>query len=84
LELSGEEWTGMTVGTRSNGYQSVEQALDVGVQAVERGDLSDGEAALSWVLKKDPANQVAWFWLACCAPDDDAKQECYRRASELS
>lgn len=62
-------------------YESVEQALDLGVEAVERGDLNDGEQALSWVLKHDPGNQIAWFWLACCAPDDDAKQECYRRAS---
>jgi Tfp pilus assembly protein PilF len=75
---------GMAAGTRSNGFQSVEQALDIGVEAVEQGDLTRGEAALSWVLKKDPANQVAWFWLACCAPDDDARQECYRRASEFA
>jgi Tfp pilus assembly protein PilF len=74
----------MAAAARSNGYQSIEQALGIGVEAVERGDLRDGEAALSWVLKKDPANQVAWFWLACCAPDDEAKQECYRRASELT
>jgi len=65
-----------------DGFHSVEEALDVAVEAVERGDLRDGEATLSWVLNEDPNNITAWIWLACCAPDDSSRQICYRRASE--
>lgn len=64
-----------------NGFGSIEEALQTAVDAVERGNLQDGEAALSWILKRDPKNTAAWLWLACCAPDDQAKQECYRQAS---
>lgn len=72
----------MATSVHPNGYRTIEEALDVGVEAVERGDLRNGEAALSWVLKKDPGNTLAWIWLACCAPDDQARRECYRRADE--
>ena len=67
----------------SNGFKSIQDALDLGVQAVEQGDLQSGEAAFSWVLKKDPENTVAWLWLACCAPEEHAREECYKRASSI-
>ncbi|MGD2161982.1 MAG: hypothetical protein PVI81_04220 [Anaerolineales bacterium] len=72
----------MTSTIQPNGYKTVDEALTRGIQAVEDGQISKGEAALTWVVQKDPANAVAWFWLAVCAPDDHAKSECYRRASE--
>ena len=65
-------------------FPSVEDALNMAVEAVERGDLQKGEAALSWVLQEDPKNTAAWIWLACCAPDDSSRQICYRRASALN
>ncbi len=68
----------------SNGYKSIQEALDLGVHAVEQGDLQNGEAAFSWVLKKDPKNTVAWFWLACCAPEERGREECYKRASSIN
>ncbi|MDF1499973.1 MAG: hypothetical protein P1P76_05865 [Anaerolineales bacterium] len=71
-----------TIQTKTNGYKSVDEALTRGIEAVEHGQISKGEAALTWVVQKDPANAIAWFWLAVCAPDDHAKAECYRRASE--
>jgi Tfp pilus assembly protein PilF len=72
--------------TRTFGREkpSVEQALKIGVAAVDQGDLGKGKAALSWVLKQDPNNTTAWLWMACCLPDDSAKQECYRRVSLIS
>lgn len=69
--------------TSTNGYKDVDEALNIAIQAVEQGDLKNGEAALSWVLKKDPDNTAAWLWLACCAPEERAREECYRRASVL-
>jgi hypothetical protein len=72
----------MATTVQPNGYKSIDDALSSGIEAVERGQISKGEAALTWVVHKDPSNAVAWFWLAVCAPDDHAKAECYRRASE--
>jgi Tfp pilus assembly protein PilF len=66
-----------------NTYPSIQEALDSAIQAVEGGDLQRGEAALSWILQKDPDNAVAWIWLACCAPDDTTRQACYRRVSAI-
>ena len=67
----------------SHSYPSIQEALDTAIQAVEGGDFVQGEAALSWVLQKDPDNAVAWIWLACCAPDDTAREACYRRVSVI-
>jgi hypothetical protein len=66
-----------------NLYPSIQAALDVAIQAVEGGDLQRGEAALSWVLQHEPDNAIAWIWLACCAPDDHARQACYQRVSAI-
>jgi predicted negative regulator of RcsB-dependent stress response len=67
----------------SNTHSSIQEALETAIQAVEGGDLQQGEAALSWVLQKEPDNAVAWIWLACCAPDDSAREACYRRVSAI-
>ena len=74
----------MATGTLYKGHQTIEDALELAVAAVNRGQLDVGKAALSWVLRKDPNNTSAWLWMACCLPDDHAKQECYRRVTEIS
>lgn len=61
-----------------------DHALDYAIQAIERGDRQKGHAALSWLLKRQPENTLAWLWMASCVPDEFAKQECYRRVSVLS
>ena len=63
-----------------NGYKSIQDALEQGIEAVEGGDTRAGEDAFSWVLKKDPSHTAAWLWLACCAPEESAKRACYRNA----
>jgi len=70
--------------SNTNGYKSIQDALDLGVLALEEGDLQSGEKAFSWVLKKDPENTAAWLWLACCAPEERAREECYKRASSIN
>ena len=64
-------------------YPSIEEALNTGIQAVEGGDLKRGHAVLSWVVQREPENAMAWIWLACCAPDDTAREACYRRVSAI-
>lgn len=67
----------------SDVYPSVKEALDTGIQAIQGGDIQQGEAALSWVIQKEPKNAIAWIWLACCAPDDTARTACYRQVSAI-
>lgn len=60
---------------------TIEEALRVGIDAVDKGNINAGKNALSWVVKQDPHHTLAWIWLACCVVDDEAKAECYRRAA---
>ena len=59
---------------------SIQDAIDSAVEAIQRGDLGHGRATLTWVLREDPSNRLAWLWMACCVNEDEAREECYRRA----
>jgi len=61
-----------------------EQALDYAVTAIKRGESSRGQAALAWVLQREPSNVVAWLWMAECLPEGNAKQECLARVTALN
>lgn len=63
---------------------SIQEAIEIGISAVKRGEVANGRRALQWVLEKDPNNTTAWLWLACCLEDDKAKDECYRRVSSIT
>jgi hypothetical protein len=56
---------------------SLEDALAFAIDAVDRGDIPLGCAALEWVLQREPENKIAWLWMACTLPDEHAKRECY-------
>jgi hypothetical protein len=60
---------------------TVEEALDFAIDAIDRGDMKLGNAALGWVLQREPDNRVAWLWMACTVPDEQAKRGCYNRIS---
>ena len=60
---------------------NVDEALEFAIDAIDRGDISLGNAALDWVLQREPKNQVAWLWMACTVPDEQAKRNCYTRIS---
>jgi hypothetical protein len=60
---------------------SVEEAIEFAVQAIDRGDFKLGNAALDWVLQREPENPIAWLWMACCVSDEEAKRTCYSRIS---
>ena len=60
---------------------SVEEAIEFAVQAIDRGDFKLGNAALDWVLQREPDNPIAWLWMACCLTDEEAKRSCYSRIS---
>lgn len=71
---------------RSNGKirESLQEALAIAIEAVQRGEIQQGQKALRWILEQDPKNTSAWLWLACCLDDDESKQECYRRVSTIT
>jgi hypothetical protein len=60
---------------------TVDEALAFAIEAIDRGDLKLGNAALGWVLQREPDNRVAWLWMACTVPDEQAKRGCYSRIS---
>ena len=62
---------------------SIEEAISSAVEAISRGDLGEGRTTLSWVVREDPDNRLAWVWLAACVDDESTRDECYRRASEV-
>lgn len=64
-----------------NGLDTVHEALDFAVGAIDRGESRKAKQALGWVLQQEPDNGLAWIWMAACVGDEAAKQECYRRAS---
>lgn len=63
------------------GPSSVHEALDFAIGAINRGEASKAKQALGWVIQRDPHNGLAWIWMAACVDDEEAKRECYRRAS---
>ena len=63
------------------GYR-IEDALNFAIEAIDRGNLAAGKKALEWVLQREPENQVAWVWMACCVPDEAAKRQCFKEISK--
>ena len=73
----------MATRTAPHRKSTIEEALDIAVEAVNRGEFGKGKAALNWILEQDPNNTTAWLWMACCVTEDSAKQDCYRKVSTI-
>jgi hypothetical protein len=61
---------------------SVDEAIEFAIQAIDRGDLKLGSAALGWVLQREPENPLAWLWMACTVSEEEAKRDCYSRIAD--
>ena len=59
----------------------VEEALAFAIKAIDCGEINHGNEAFAWVLQKEPRNHAAWLWMACTISDEQAKRDCYIRAS---
>jgi hypothetical protein len=55
-----------------------EAALEIAIDAIDRGDLELGNGILEWVLKYEPSNRIALLWMACTVPDENLKRRYYR------
>jgi len=64
----------------TNEMPNIEDALTFAIDAIERGEMKQGTAALEWILQREPGNPYAWLWMACIVPDEQAKRDCYLRA----
>ncbi|HLC06489.1 MAG TPA: hypothetical protein VJK02_25935 [Anaerolineales bacterium] len=63
---------------------STEEALGYAVQSIREKDYRKGQAALTWVLDREPKNVVAWLWMAQCVRSEEARSECMRRVAAMS
>jgi Tfp pilus assembly protein PilF len=62
---------------------TIAEALQLAVQKVRTKDYTSGRAILSWVLKSQPDNVVAWLWLARCIANQEERAQCLRRVAAL-
>ncbi|HET7009815.1 MAG TPA: hypothetical protein VFI11_03480 [Anaerolineales bacterium] len=62
---------------------TVEEALEFAVRKVRANDYQTGRAVLSWVLRHQPENVVAWLWLARCIADREQRIMCLERVAAL-
>ena len=56
---------------------NIEEALKFAIDAIDRGDMNLGNAALEWVLEREPCNRIALLWKACTVSDEHAKRHYY-------
>jgi hypothetical protein len=58
---------------------TTDEALSYAIRAAKRKDLPNARAALSW----EPANVVAWLWMAECASSDGLRHQCMSQVASL-
>jgi len=64
---------------------STDEALEFAVRSIRRADLETGQAALRWVLRREPENVSAWLWLKKCIESNTAlNHEVLSRVSALN
>jgi hypothetical protein len=56
---------------------NIDEALEFAIDAIDRGNMKLGSAALGWVLEREPSNRIALLWMACTVSDEDTKRRCY-------
>lgn len=64
--------------------EDISQLLKQGVDAAKRGDRATGRRLLTQVLEADPANELAWIWLASCVTTLEDRKACLERVLEIN
>ena len=64
--------------------EDISQLLEQGIDAAKRGDRATGRKLLTQVLEADPANELAWIWLASCVNTLQERKECLERVLEIN
>ncbi|HEX9797947.1 MAG TPA: hypothetical protein VGA52_13270 [Anaerolineales bacterium] len=64
---------------------TTDEALEYAVRSIRRADIKTGQAALRWVLRREPENISAWLWLKKCVESNTAlDNEVLTRVSALN
>jgi hypothetical protein len=58
---------------------NIDEALEIAIDAIDRGDMELGNDILEWILKYEPSNRIALLWMACTVPDENLKRRYYSR-----
>lgn len=62
----------------------ISQVLEQGIEAAKRGDRATGRRLLEQVIEKEPANELAWIWLASCVNTLKERQDCLERVLQIN
>ncbi|HRF94569.1 MAG TPA: hypothetical protein PLZ51_05240, partial [Aggregatilineales bacterium] len=62
----------------------ISQLLEQGIDAAKRGDRATGRRLLEQVIDSEPANELAWIWLASCVNTLKERQECLERVLQIN
>jgi tetratricopeptide (TPR) repeat protein len=58
--------------------------LRKGIEQLETGDRHGAAQALVRLLRQDPQNENAWWWLAACVDNEQQKRDCLQRLLEIN
>jgi hypothetical protein len=60
------------------------EQLNSAIRAIKSGDKATGSQLLAGIIREDPANEVAWVWLATCVDDPEKKRFCLKKAMAIN
>ncbi|MGB1286602.1 MAG: hypothetical protein ACPG7F_08725, partial [Aggregatilineales bacterium] len=63
---------------------SLERALNAGIEAVKRGENQNARRLLEAVIARDPDNELAWIWLASAVPAARERQVCLEKVLQIN
>ena len=54
------------------------------VSTLHKGDVAAAQALLATILKADPRNELAWYWMAVTQEDPARKHQCLERVLDIN
>jgi hypothetical protein len=60
------------------------EQLNSAIRTIKSGDKATGSQLLASIIREDPANEVAWVWLATCVDDTEKKRFCLKKALAIN
>lgn len=54
------------------------------IAMIKSGDKNGGAKILAGLVRKEPDNEIAWLWLAVCAPDVERRRQCLQQVLRIN
>lgn len=54
------------------------------IAMIKSGDKNGGAKMLAGLVRKEPDNEIAWLWLAVCAPDVERRRQCLQQVLRIN